>query len=751
MITIALDEQGNFESLYDEKKTGAPIFIGGLVFDELGDEREYDNERRKISFYLQGICEEIGGSYPSSLHSNGRNNAEVAKAKTLITETLPEFMKTGRCKKIAQPYASYLAHEPERQGKYHFFANMVCDDGSHESQEGQSIIVREDYASNLYMHMAENIVERLIFHNPIVEEINRVHLELATRVVKVKQDKRSEYRRLGYIEDTKKEHHKDGEFTFFLTTGDNYRTAIDREMQDTEKWNIKFDAIVAKSIFYGRPSDKAKMEFLYMADIVCSVLGFRPKADNASDLVWEIKKRADFYTGHNDNLIFVHDSVDIGFRKAWAKFEDKDYYEALCIAYETMHKENPFVNYYKHIWFSFLEEKLQEESSLLHYKIALEKLYDSTRQNNLNQEELFYIFSILNQMKENIRFTNNEEKAVLYKLYDTGVSAYCHIGQAQKAVKYFEKCKEYAPYVSIETYIRTRNKLSVCLSDAFCFEEAKKLAEENKEYCEKLMPLRSSILKVNSEKMTEYGITCSQLGQAYAFLRDKDAEKVFLQSLEQMLDTDSPNYLITLSYLLHFYLDMGMKEEYEQMAERYFNGNPDLQSQLYYILDETSKGSKGRVSMKFALYIFVRSVYQFYMDDVKEIGIGEQIIQIEEAISKEGEVAKKQIVGHPWEIIYKYLALIAYDIGEVEKSQNFIVKMISAVSNQGMIIDMICWFGQIEYYIHTGDRAKAGQMLTQPPTSLEEDSPIYALLQDKRNVRKIYDKLNDKVFTFMYR
>ena len=45
MITIALDEQGNFESLYDEKKTGAPIFIGGLVFDELGDEREYDHER----------------------------------------------------------------------------------------------------------------------------------------------------------------------------------------------------------------------------------------------------------------------------------------------------------------------------------------------------------------------------------------------------------------------------------------------------------------------------------------------------------------------------------------------------------------------------------------------------------------------------------------------------------------------------------------------------------------------------------
>lgn len=45
MITIALDEQGNFESLYDEKKTGAPIFIGGLVFDELGDERVMSEEK----------------------------------------------------------------------------------------------------------------------------------------------------------------------------------------------------------------------------------------------------------------------------------------------------------------------------------------------------------------------------------------------------------------------------------------------------------------------------------------------------------------------------------------------------------------------------------------------------------------------------------------------------------------------------------------------------------------------------------
>lgn len=153
------------------------------------------------------------------------------------------FYERDTVKEIAQPYASYLSHLPERKGKYHFFVNMVCDDGSHVSQEGQSIVVREDYASNLYMHMAENIVERLIFHNPVVNEINRVHLELATRVVKVKgpdKDKKSkEYRRLGYIEDKTKNIIGMEKLTFFLTTG------VITGQQLTEKCRIPKNGILS--------------------------------------------------------------------------------------------------------------------------------------------------------------------------------------------------------------------------------------------------------------------------------------------------------------------------------------------------------------------------------------------------------------------------------------------------------------------------------------------------------------------------
>ena len=139
------------------------------------------------------------------------------------------------------------------------------------------------------------------------------------------------------------------------------------------------------------------------------------------------------------------------------------------------------------------------------------------------------------------------------------------------------------------------------------------------------------------------------------------------------------------------------------------------------------------------------------MDDVKEINIGEQIIHIEEAICKEGEEARKQIGGHPWEIIYKYLAMIAYDIGEVEAAQIFMAKTTQAVANQGMIIEMICWFGQIEYCIHTGNRAQARALLEVLPESLDKENPVYELLQDNRDLRKLYSMLNDKIFTFMYR
>lgn len=756
MITIALDEQGDFEGLYDKNVTGAPIFIGGVLFDDLDGEGEYDREKMRIHHYLKAICENVGASYPVDLHMNhrGNNRSQVKKVKRKIAETLPEFMSQGVCKGIEGCYKEKLERLPKRIGKYYIFSNMVCDDGSQRIRTGESTLAREDYASNLYIHMAEDVVERLIFHNPLIDRIDHVHLELATRRVVLEGDDcdamAEQYIKLGYQEDKNPEHMVPGKRIFCLTNKDNYRTAIQREMMDTEKRFIQFDSMGVKSIYYGNESPNNRMEFLYLADIICSNLGFALPELKSGEMIWEFKRRADEYTGHGKNLIFVHDTVDVGFQKAWTKLEERDYYHALQIGYDVSHTDNPYAGYYKETWFRLIEEKLKKEKSLEDYKISLDRVFNYTRQNNINQDKLLYIFSVLESMQEQMNYRNGEEKAVLYKLYDTGVSAYCHVGKVATAKRYFKKCREYARYTDFETYIRTRSKLAVCLSDEFEYEESQKLSEENKYFYEELIPLRHLILNDDEEQTVVYGITCSQLGQAYAFQRKTEAEDIFREALKSMGDTDSPNYLITASYLLHYYIDMKMKEKYEMLAQQYFGGKSGLREQFYFILSEGNKGWQGRFSMKFALYVFVRAIYTFYMEKLSEKML-QRLLNVEREAEKTGKEAARQLSGHPWEIIYKYLALIAYDKGYKEQAQRCMEKAETAVRNQGMIIDMICWFEKMEFAMHKGKIQEAEDIFHHVPKSLKPENPLWSLVHGEKNFRETYEILDRKIFTFMYR
>lgn len=754
MLTIALDEQGDFEGLYDEKKTGAPIFIGGLVFDDQGKEQEHVLEKQRIHHYLKAICESEEASYPQDLHVNdSHNHAKVKRVKTRLGETLAEFMAEGTCRSLEGPLAQRLNRMPKRTGVYYIFSNLLCDDGSQKIRAAESMLAREDYGSNLYIHMAEDVIERLIFHNPVIASIDHVHLELATRRVVLEgedcNERAEQYQRLGYQEDRDPEHLVPGRRIFCLTNKDVYRTAIQREMMDTEQKYIQFDAIGVRSIYYGRETDSFRMEYLYLADVVCSCLGYQLSAKTPQDLVWEFKRRADRYTGHENNLIFVHDPVDTGFRKAWTRLEAKDYYHALRLAYDSIHMENPYAAYYREVWFRLLRKRLLREASLIDYRISVERLYDYTRQNNMNQNKLMYIFSALEAMKDHMTYQDDSDKAVLYKLYDCGVSAYCHLGRPSTAKSYFEKCRAYAKYIDFETYIRTRSKLSVCLCDEFAYQEAEALAEENRDLYEELIPLRRLISGDDMEKTLNYGITCSQLGQAQAFQRQKEAEESFLKALAQM-EEDSPNYWITVSYLLHFYLDMGMREKYEALSVPYFGGKKGLREQFSYILSEGSKGRQGKISLKFALYVFVRGVFLFYRERISGPML-DKLMNIEEAIRKEGLEAVRQTKGHPWEIIYKYLALLAWETGNREKAEEYTQKIETAAPGQGMVIDMICWFGQLEAALFQGRREEAERLFRQTPESLPKDSPVRSLIQPEEAFEKAYAVLEQKIFTFMYR
>lgn len=96
MITIALDEQGDFENL-EGKLAKAPVFIGGVVYDDREEDADYNNEKNRLQKYLKQVCFSVGCRYPQDLHysSETNNGQNVAMVKAKFTETVKEFLEAG--------------------------------------------------------------------------------------------------------------------------------------------------------------------------------------------------------------------------------------------------------------------------------------------------------------------------------------------------------------------------------------------------------------------------------------------------------------------------------------------------------------------------------------------------------------------------------------------------------------------------------------------------------------------------------
>ena len=237
MITMSLDEQGDFENLNNKLNT-EPVFIGGVLYDDCGDSNDYKTEKERLQKYFKSVCDTARGSYPEDLHfiSNGafNNGRTVKKVKTIFGNTIKEFLEEGTWK-------SHDFGLGPRKGKYYIFVSLRGENGKTGLlAQNVSEAVREDFASNLYIHMAEDVVERLLFHNPVIPDMEQVRLELATRRVilsgKDRTQRMKEYNKLGYAEVQRSEGQRKQKTTeYILTNPTNYRTAVEREMLHSGK------------------------------------------------------------------------------------------------------------------------------------------------------------------------------------------------------------------------------------------------------------------------------------------------------------------------------------------------------------------------------------------------------------------------------------------------------------------------------------------------------------------------------------
>ena len=407
--------------------------------------------------------------------------------------------------------------------------------------------------------MAEDVVERLLFHNPIIPDMEQVRLELATRRVILDGDDRTtrmkEYEKLGYAAVQRPTgQSRPGITEYILTNPTNYRTAVEREMIHSGKNTLMIDRIGVKSIYYKHPREW--MDFLYLADAICSHLSFNRKGNTESVWIESFDEISESINGKCRNLIWGYDEADEYFEKSWRAVEEGDYYTALSLTFDGMKCKSAMRQFYGKKWYPLVIDAVVKGVDVVDLSTAIKRFKDSIMDNNLNQEKLVYIFEALEKVGNNVQFSNKKEEAELYDLYDAGVSAYTHIGDSDNAKRCFEKTQQYAEYVATEVFLRTRNRMVVFLGDMLEFSNALGIADEDVRYHELLSNMKKQIFKDEHYESLNHAIALSQRAQIYAFMEDARAEEDFLNALETM-DPETPDRLITESYLLHYYISAG--------------------------------------------------------------------------------------------------------------------------------------------------------------------------------------------------
>lgn len=754
MLTISLDEQGNFEN--DDNK---PLFIAGLIFNDKEETKgaarvEEHIERERIRAYYKKAISDAGSSfsYPEDLHSNGDRNRDrnvVALVKDKISETLPEFLKSGTYN--GQPlYNDSNRKIADRVGCYNLFVILKSDDGKKKLlAQNVNMLASDEWAANRYFHMASTVVNRIIFHNPLyaLGQMPDINLDIATRSTGSVEDMDSDL-----VEEFEKQSYRANEngatgYKYFsIMNADIYRTLIAQEMISSKKTKINIERLHVKSIQYH--PDKKMMEFLYLADSICSILGFDLNGNSADEWLETINDRVAALNSGNDNLVFGYDEIDNDFAEAWGFFERGDYFNALSTTYDAKMKSGKFAEYYADTWFPYIEKCVYDSVNPVSFTSNINLLSSMLTVSNLDQEKLLYLMMQYDRMAEKVsdQYRSQDMKAnTLYKLYDAGVSAFCHVGNAKKALEYYEECKKYSFYVGIDAFLDTNNKLVVCLEDSFEWEKALEIAKSNVSSQEMVSEVKREVLYQNSEQdYLAEAKSISQLARIYSEMRDMEAEALYRKALDK-LEHGSANYKITQSYLLHFYADMGMKDEFEAEAIDYFDGKTTYNQRLKYILgiDEVAHSA---FSNEYALYIWARGLTLFNPEQIDD-SLWNKIVKLKETITK---LNGREPGGHPWEIIYKYFAVLAIRRNDFENAELFKLHKKNCMNYKGEIITALDMFGDAEIADVAGDIASRDEITAELAKYLNNNFDSMRDNSFSQDGVMRYSEL-ESYFTFMYK
>lgn len=715
MLTIALNEYGDFHHLgQDEESLKMIHFIAGIVYDDMDNAQDAINERIRLDRFFRAVAKDSRSLYPQGFFGKLKSDeTEEGKGREKFNSNAKKDMRIFR-DAIDAALPKFLAHGTyngeelvamPRVGHYAIALTLKSEAGKTEYlQSSMSNLLHDKVASNLYWHMADGLVSRLVFTNPFAFGVQRVRLELATQMIDVLDSERErliEYSQLGYTpyEYQDKQLKKEGITSYQVANAFAYRASLDRHMVESNRPDLDVKLrTVSLRMEEDDPESTIRNAFLYLATYICTNFIYYGTDRKAND-VFKFKKLVDFSNKLNpmhQNLLFVYDNVDTYFEKAMQSYLNGDYFDALCYTYDAYNCESRFQSYYKINWFPFLEELIHSTDDRIAIERAVQDFVNYANQSRIDAGKLHYVYDQLKYVLEDIQHLSLGDQRLVYAFYDGGVTAFNHLGESDFAVSCFQKCQSLAHIVPLETYMQTVRRRVVAKLDSYDYDDALILANYVVAYEEQIQGLREKLSM--DEKAISLGQAYSQLGQVYAYLKREEAESYFVKALS-IFQEGTSDYYRTLSYLLHYYIDAEKQRDYETWAPKYFGGAVKVSEQLTYITSMTDD-DKVVQHESYALYVYIKALYEFYKH-----AVGKDVIKRIVALGKEvAQTLNYSVKGHPWELIFIYMSLLGYDWNYMTDVEYFKDCIRKTVDNPGPAIRNIMAYGEMRIAERNGNQ-----------------------------------------------
>lgn len=304
----------------------------------------------------------------------------------------------------------------------------------------------------------------------------------------------------------------------------------------------------------------------------------------------------------------------------------------------------------------------------------LEKSIQCSTEHKRHEFILYWLEFWLNKEE-----TDERIGRALFMLHYCGVAIYNHLGDWQKAIFHYERCKGISSTLGVIPYLELRLRGAESYVNIFSYKQANEITKKNCELLEKRkicyqeMAKQLSIPPDIASHTSEYGKNLSASGRYCAFLgaqkctegKQQKAKWYFRESLRyftaalEQFRYNKKEYDRVCNYIFQMAVaskNAELFEEYRQIclgAEVSTGKKMSLSEQIEILIQDP------RPQNTYNLYALLKGIRIFYKEKLTEGSEEiEKFFKVISVLTDDSYKGKTQFDDHPWELVLRHAAIL---------------------------------------------------------------------------------------------